>query len=57
MLCLCPWERIHLSLQRLDMPGWVDTLGAHPLKGEGERMGGRIVGGSDQEGDSEQEVK
>jgi len=39
------------------MPGWVDTLGAHPLKGEGERMGGRIVGGSDQEGDSEQEVK
>uniref|UniRef100_A0A0V1KHB8 Uncharacterized protein n=1 Tax=Trichinella nativa TaxID=6335 RepID=A0A0V1KHB8_9BILA len=31
------WERMHLALQRLDVPG--------------------IVGGDDQEGDSEQDVK
>lgn len=48
------WERIHLNPQRLDMLGWGDP---HSLTGQVERVGGRIVGGSDQESDSEQEVK
>jgi hypothetical protein len=31
------WERVSLTLQRLDAPGWRETLGgAHPLRGEGE---------------------
>ena len=51
------WERIHLAPQRLDVPGWEDTLGTHTNKGEGERVGGRTVEKGDQERDSEQKIK
>lgn len=48
-----------LASQKLDVCARVGGYpgGPHSLRGEGEGYGGRIVGGSVQEGDSEQDVK
>ena len=39
------WERKHLDLQRLNVPGYRDTQGALPTQRRGKRIRGRIVGG------------
>ena len=52
----CQWERKHLALQRLEVPGWGKSRGSNPSRveeGDGGRIAGRRGG---EEGDREQVV-
>jgi hypothetical protein len=50
-------ERKHLASGRLDVSGWVGGPPREPLFSQRRRGQGRIVGGNDQEGGSEWDVK
>ena len=49
-------ERMHLALQRLDVPGWGDIQGVPTLSEEKRREEG-IVEGSDQEWGQQSEIE
>jgi hypothetical protein len=38
------WERTHLALQRLDVPGLRDIRGPSPTQRRGSSMGERLLG-------------